>query len=62
MELKHNPVMPDFRWQPRFNRTFMELKLQDLGNEPPETLYSFNRTFMELKLGIKVLWHTDNEF
>ena len=32
----------------RFNRTFMELKLQQLGSDSPAAK-GFNRTFMELK-------------
>ena len=40
---------PVRRSQP-FNRTSMELKLEDLGHDFVDPLRSFNRTSMELKL------------
>ena len=48
MELKLNFVLDVLKINNRFNRTFMELKLEQV-NGWHTVLGGFNRTFMELK-------------
>ena len=66
MELKQKLIALQGISMPRFNRTFMELKLNSLvkfvGRES-----GFNRTFMELKLiclltGVFISWGFNRTF